>query len=127
MAKISKKKRKKLKEKEARRAVAMKNAGKPYSKHITRVCYHFVGWGGGIVPGFAFPTLVKKTDEKCVCTNCKVEFPIEFIETMNKLTSAYAHAYCTTVIDAGTNLIKNCHPVKYYYTGSNEICYVESV
>ena len=125
MAKLSKRKRAELKEKEARRAIAMEKAGKPYSKHNTKICCHFVGFGGGILPGHAFPTLLKISDEKCVCRNCRAEFPIEFIETMNKLTYAYAQAGCTTVMEARRNLIKNCHPVTYYYSAPNEICYIE--
>ena len=123
MAKLSRRKRAKLKEKETRRALA--KVGEPYSKHITRVCYHFNGRGGGFVRGYAFPTLVKISDEKCVCLNCKSEFPVDFIVKMEKLTAAYANAGCTAVIDARNRLIANCNPVKFYYIGPNEICYVD--
>lgn len=88
------------------------------------MCYHFEGRGGGIVVGSAFPTLIKKSDEKCMCTKCKSEFPISFMETMGRLTEIYANADCTTVIAAGKELILNSNPVKYYYSGPNEICYV---
>lgn len=125
MAKLSKRKRAKLKEKAARREMEMKRAGKPYSKHITRTCYHFGGRGGGIVVGYAFPTLVKISDEKCMCVKCKSEFPIDFMETMNILTQEYAKAGCTTVVDAARRLAENCHPVKFYYSGPNEICYLD--
>lgn len=125
MAKLSRRKRLKKKEKQSRRAIAMERAGEPYSKHITKVCYHFAGRGGGIVVGYAYPTLVKISDEKCVCSNCMAEFPADFIETMKKLTDAYAHAGCCEVTFAAINLMNNCHPVKYYYSGPNEICYIE--
>ena len=44
---------------------------------------------------------------------------------MNILTQEYAKAGCTTVVDAARRLAENCHPVKFYYSGPNEICYLD--
>lgn len=127
MRKLSKKERTKIKEKEIKRIKKMAEEGVPYSRHKIRVCRHFTGSGGGIIVGFAQPTLVRISEDKCMCIKCRREFPAEFIEEMEMLTRAYANAGCCDVSLAERELNKRCKPVKYYFIGSDEIRYVDDI
>ena len=126
MKKLSKKKRAELKERAAIREKSMAKAGKPYSLHKIHVCRHFTGRGGGIVSGDAYPTLIKISEDKCMCTTCKKEFPAEFVNEMIALTKQYAYAGCSEVSCAKMRLNQKCKPVSYYFVGPGEMCYVDS-
>ena len=107
-----------------KRVAEEKKAGVPYSKHKLRICHHFVGYGGGIIVGFAYPTLYRISEEKCKCAICKSEFPIDFMDEMEQLTSAFANAECCDVIPAGEALYAKSRLVEYYYEGPDQIHYV---
>ena len=126
MKKLSKKKRAELKEKAVIREKVMAKAGEPYSRHKIRVCQHIDRYYFGC----AYPTLIKISEDKCMCTICKTEFPIEFMDEMRELTRNYRHSDCVKVYVDGETLFdpffQRCRLVSYYYVGPDEIRYVES-
>ena len=78
MKKYGKKWRKLQKEKEMRKANV--KIGEPYSKSRLkkRLCLHYGGRPGGIVPGYCFSKLIPISESECMCCECHKTFPIEY-------------------------------------------------
>lgn len=117
---------------EAKRSIEKKKKPKIH------VCYHCtVGLTPtpGVVPP-VLTTLKKISDEKCRCYVCEKEYPIAFIEKMNKLIaiaiakSTIIHTpiggsgvFMMTIIQA--TLRKEIKPIKYYKDESGNILYID--
>ncbi len=83
-----------------------------------KVCQHYLTFGGGIHSGQAISLLQRVSSTKCVCTQCKKEFPIKVYWRMVKLTKRFsAHSGCTEILSYKMKISEAIPPVKYYYVG----------
>ena len=130
MAKKSRRERKLEKEAAERQKAALEKADQAYSHPKIRVCYHCDKPHVMLESPIAIPILptrlflVPVSDTECVCEKCKKRFPIKDYQTMRMWLEEYNPLLPipSLMINDISNMIK---PVKYYYSGPNEITYVE--
>lgn len=109
MKKLSKKKRKKLKEKEMHKPKIVH--GEPYSKHKIRICEHI-----SIRPLYS---RIIKIGNKYVCTQCSHEFTEDEYNAMNSYINYLYDSVEDIIYDFEDTLKPD--PVKFYYEAPNKI------
>ena len=127
MKKYGKKWRKLQKEKEMRKA-NMK-IGEPYSKSRLkkRLCLHYGGRPGGIVPGYCFSKLIPISESECICSECRKKFPIEKYKQMESLVDYLSNKGCITDGALIAALSEGIEPVYYRHLSETEIEILETV
>ena len=127
--KLSKKKRKMLKEKEIRRCEAEKRAGIPYSKHKIRTCCHYSVYRAMAIMGFGRTHLFKLKDGNYICGCCGKVFTPEQAQRLEKLCNIMASSSIIYQSEIKKLLTEDILPCKYYYSAPNEItiCETENV
>lgn len=108
--------RKLAKERQERRILEEKRAGKPYSRvsKKKRICTHYETIGGGIIVGTGWSYLHPLTESKCYCSICKMEFSMEQYRAMEAFIKGYSGQSCTTVGKAHIQIQSIVPPVWYY-------------
>ena len=125
MPKLSKRQRMLEKEKTGCRIEAEKKAGRPYSRNKIRTCHHFISYGGGVIVGMAMGLLEPISEKECKCIRCQKRFSMETYHVMEDWTRRYTgrdYIYAQEVLEISGKI----PPVDYYYTGPNEITYVDN-
>ena len=127
MKKYGKKWRKLQKEKEMRKA-NMK-VGEPYSKSRLkkRLCLHYGGIPGGIVPGYCFSKLIPISEIECMCSECRKKFPIEKHKQMESLVDYLSNKGCMTDGALIAMLSEGIEPVYYRRLSETEVEILEAV
>lgn len=123
MKKNGKKARRLAKEKEVRRMIEEKRAGKPYSRvsKKRRLCTHYVTYGGGITVGVGYSYLYMISDLKCRCAVCQTEFSVDQYRAMEGFIKTYPSQWCTTVGYAHAQIQKIVPPVWYYQLDAHTV------
>ena len=127
MKKYGKKWRKLQKEKEIRKA-NMK-VGEPYSKSRLkkRLCLHYGGRPGGIVPGYCYSKLIPISESECICSECRKKFPIKKYKQMESLVDCLSNKGCITDGALISALSEGIEPVYYRRLSETEIEILETV
>lgn len=120
MKKNGKKYRKLQKINEQKKEENLKNAGKPYSKHKIKICYHYdttIGFKGG-----TYSFLEAIYPNKCCCSKCKQEFSIDFYYKMIRYLTRYARL---DNLKYHEKIHKKIKPVCYYYVEEDVVNYLD--
>lgn len=127
MKKYGRKWRKLQKEKEMRKANV--KIGEPYSKSRLKkkLCLHYGGRPGGILPGYCYSFLHPINDKECICSVCRKTFSIKKYGQMQKLVAYLSNKGCVTDTSYIAKLSRGLEPVYYRRLSETEVEIIETV
>ena len=127
MKKHGKKWRKVQREKEMSRANS--KVGEPFSRarNKKRLCLHYGGVPGGILPGHCYSKLIHISDTECMCSECRKTFSIEKYQKMESLVNYLYNKGYLTDEKLIAKLSKGIEPVYYCRLSETEIEILERV